>query len=67
MQSRQAARYRALRDFSEWLGAVMLARRLTQRDVAELSGVDHGTVSRLLHERRAPLLKTAVKIVEALT
>jgi transcriptional regulator with XRE-family HTH domain len=37
----------------------MKARKITQRQLAALSGVDHSTISRLVRGERAPTLATA--------
>src|SRR5450759_5317652 len=47
------------RTFSEWLDVQLRARRLTQRQLAQKSGVDHSTVSRLMRGDRTPSLRTA--------
>jgi transcriptional regulator with XRE-family HTH domain len=52
--------------FNLWLRRQMSARRMSQRQLAALSGVDHSTISRLLREDRQPSLTTATKLVHAL-
>ena len=47
------------RTFSEWLDVQLRARRLTQRQLAQKSGVDHSTISRLMRGDRTPSLRTA--------
>lgn len=39
---------------------------MTQRQLAQRSGVDHSTISRLLSEDRMPSLGTALKLANAL-
>jgi len=45
--------------FGEWLNAQLQARKLTQRQLAQKSGVDHSTISRLIRGVRVPSLRTA--------
>ncbi len=52
--------------FNLWLRRQLSSRRMSQRQLAALSGVDHTTISRLLREDRHPSLTTATKIVRAL-
>jgi transcriptional regulator with XRE-family HTH domain len=52
--------------FNLWLRRQMRERRLSQRQLASLSGVDHSTISRLLAGGRSPSLDTAAKLVHAL-
>jgi transcriptional regulator with XRE-family HTH domain len=44
----------------------MKARKMTQRQLAALSGVDHSTISRLVRGERAPTLATANLLRRAL-
>jgi transcriptional regulator with XRE-family HTH domain len=48
--------------FNEWLQVQLRARRLTQRQLAQLSGVDHSTISRLMSGDRVPSLRTATRL-----
>ena len=52
--------------FNEWLQAQLKAKRLTQRQLAQKSGVDHSTVSRLLRGERVPSLRTAAMLARGL-
>ena len=52
--------------FNLWLGRQMRMRRMSQRQLAALSGVDHSTISRLLLHDRRPSLATATKLARAL-
>ena len=52
--------------FNLWLGRQMRMRRMSQRQLAALSGVDHSTISRLLLHDRRPSLATATKLAKAL-
>jgi transcriptional regulator with XRE-family HTH domain len=52
--------------FGEWLRVQLRARRMSQRQLAARSGVDHATVSRLLNEDREPSLDTAMKLAQVL-
>ena len=52
--------------FNVWLRRQMRMRRVRQRQLAALAGVDHSTISRLLREDRGPSLTTATKLAGAL-
>jgi transcriptional regulator with XRE-family HTH domain len=53
--------------FVAWVRNVMVTRRLTQRQVAMLAGVDHSTISRLLSGDRVGLrYVTALRLYRAL-
>jgi transcriptional regulator with XRE-family HTH domain len=52
--------------FNLWLRRQMRERRISQRQLAALAGVDHSTISRLLREDRGPSLTTATKLAGAL-
>jgi transcriptional regulator with XRE-family HTH domain len=52
--------------FNIWLRRQLRERRMSQRQLAALSGVDHSTISRLLRDGRQPSLATATKLVSAL-
>ncbi len=52
--------------FNKWLQAQLKAKRLTQRQLAQKSGVDHSTVSRLLRGERVPSLRTAAMLARGL-
>lgn len=52
--------------FNLWLRRQLRERRMSQRQLAALSGVDHSTISRLLLQDRRPSLATATKLVGAL-
>lgn len=53
--------------FNLWLRRQLRERRMSQRQLAALSGVDHSTISRLLkHEGRSPSLATATLLARAL-
>jgi DNA-binding XRE family transcriptional regulator len=52
--------------FNLWLRRQMRERRMSQRQLAALAGVDHSTVSRLLRHDRRPSLTTATKLAGAL-
>jgi transcriptional regulator with XRE-family HTH domain len=54
------------RAFNEWLRAQLKARRMSQRQLAQQSGVDHSTISRLIRGDRMPSLGTAAKLVRGL-
>jgi transcriptional regulator with XRE-family HTH domain len=52
--------------FNQWLQTQLKARRLTQRQLAQRSGVDHSTISRLMREDRVPSLHTATLLARGL-
>lgn len=52
--------------FNLWLRRQLRERRMSQRQLAMLSGVDHSTISRLLRGDRAPTLETATRLAHAL-
>ena len=54
------------RPFSEWLRAQLRAKRMSQRQLAVQSGVDHSTISRLIRGDRTPSLDTATKLARGL-
>jgi transcriptional regulator with XRE-family HTH domain len=52
--------------FNEWLQLQLKARKLTQRQLAQKSGVDHSTISRLVRGDRVPSLRTAAMLARSL-
>jgi len=54
------------RDFHHWLQVQLRARKLTQRQLAQKSGVDHSTISRLMRGDRVPSLHTATLLARGL-
>lgn len=52
--------------FSQWLQVQLKARRLTQRQLAQKSGVDHTTISRLVRGERTPSLRTVSLLARGL-
>ena len=54
------------RPFSHWLNDQLRARKLTQRQLAQKSGVDHSTISRLSRGDRTPSLRTAQRLAQSL-
>ena len=54
------------RAFAEWLRSQLKTRRMSQRQLAFQSGVDHSTISRLLHKERTPSFETAAKLARGL-
>jgi transcriptional regulator with XRE-family HTH domain len=54
------------RDFNEWLRAQLKAKKMSQRQLAHHSGVDHSTISRLVRGDRTPSLGTATKLARGL-
>ncbi len=49
--------------FAEWLRLELRAHRMSVRQLALRSGVDHSTISRILAGNREPGLRTALAIV----
>ena len=54
------------REFNEWLRAQLKAKKMSQRQLAQQSGVDHSTISRLIRGDRMPSLGTATKLARGL-
>jgi transcriptional regulator with XRE-family HTH domain len=54
------------RAFTRWLRLQLRARKLTQRQLAQKSGVDHSTISRLMRGDRTPSLRTATLLARGL-
>lgn len=52
--------------FNQWLQVQLKARKLTQRQLAQKSGVDHSTISRLMRGGRVPSLRTATRLAQGL-
>jgi transcriptional regulator with XRE-family HTH domain len=54
------------RAFNEWLRIQLKAKKMSQRQLAQQSGVDHSTISRLIKGDRMPSLGTATKLARGL-
>jgi len=54
------------RAFNEWLKASLKSKKMSQRQLAQQSGVDHSTISRLIRGDRMPSLGTATKLARGL-
>ena len=54
------------RPFNEWLRAQLRAKKMSQRQLAQQSGVDHSTISRLIRGDRTPSLETATRLAKGL-
>ena len=54
------------RAFNEWLRAQLKVKKMSQRQLAQQSGVDHSTISRLIRGDRVPSLGTATKLARGL-
>jgi transcriptional regulator with XRE-family HTH domain len=54
------------RPFNEWLRAQLKAKKMSQRQLAQASSVDHSTISRLVRGDRTPSLGTATKLARGL-
>lgn len=54
------------RAFNEWLRVQLKAKKMSQRQLAQQSGVDHSTISRLVRGDRMPSLGTATKLARGL-
>jgi transcriptional regulator with XRE-family HTH domain len=55
-----------VRAFNEWLRTQLKAKKMSQRQLAQQSGVDHSTISRLIRGDRMPSLGTATKLARGL-
>ncbi len=51
--------------FRDWLSTELRARRMSLRQLADRSGVNASTVSRILRGERRPTLRTAVRLARA--
>src|SRR3954451_825219 len=54
------------RAFNEWLRTQLKVKKMSQRQLAQQSGVDHSTISRLVRGDRTPSLGTATKMARGL-
>ena len=54
------------RDFGVWLRQELRCRRMSQRQLAERSGVDHSTICRILTDGHTPSLRTAARLARSL-
>ncbi|MBA2489210.1 MAG: helix-turn-helix transcriptional regulator [Chloroflexi bacterium] len=54
------------RPFNDWLRGQLKAKKMSQRQLAQQSGVDHSTISRLVRGDRTPSLGTATKLARGL-
>ena len=52
--------------FKEWLVGQLKARKMSQRQLAEKSGVHHSCISRLIRTDRVPSLRTAMSLARAI-
>ena len=52
--------------FNAWLRGRLKEKRMSQRQLALQSGVDHSTISRLIKGDRMPSLRTATKLARVL-
>ena len=52
--------------FHEWLQALLKTRNMSQRQLAQRSGVDHSSISRLIRGDRVPTLRTAMKLARGM-
>ena len=52
--------------FTEWLRTQLKVKRMSQRQLAQRSGVDHSTISRIIVGARTPSLETAIKLARSL-
>ena len=65
-ETRQTMTSQNGRAFNEWLRAQLKAKKMSQRQLAQQSGVDHSTISRLIRGYRMPSLGTATKLARGL-
>jgi len=54
------------RSFNSWLRGQLREKKMSQRQLALQSGVDHSTISRLIKGDRMPSLGTATKLARGL-
>jgi transcriptional regulator with XRE-family HTH domain len=54
------------RSFNSWLRGQLKEKKMSQRQLALQSGVDHSTISRLVRGDRTPSLGTATKLAQGL-
>jgi transcriptional regulator with XRE-family HTH domain len=54
------------RSFNSWLRSQLREKKMSQRQLALQSGVDHSTISRLIGGDRMPSLGTATKLARGL-
>jgi len=54
------------RSFNSWLRGQLKEKKMSQRQLALQSGVDHSTISRLINGDRMPSLGTATKLARGL-
>ena len=54
------------RAFNDWLVSQLKVKKMSQRQLAQQSGVDHSTISRLIRGDRMPSLGTATKLARGL-
>jgi transcriptional regulator with XRE-family HTH domain len=54
------------RTFNSWLRSQLKEKKMSQRQLALQSGVDHSTISRLIKGDRMPSLGTATKLARGL-
>ena len=57
---------RSAAGFDEWLRSQLKARKMSQRQLALRSGVDHSSISRLVRGDRVPSLRTAMKLARTI-
>jgi transcriptional regulator with XRE-family HTH domain len=58
--------FQSPRSFNTWLRAQLKEKKMSQRQLALQSGVDHSTISRLIKGDRMPSLGTATKLARGL-
>jgi len=58
--------FQSPRTFNTWLRGQLKEKKISQRQLALQSGVDHSTISRLIKGDRMPSLGTATKLARGL-
>ena len=58
--------FQSPRSFNTWLRGQLREKKMSQRQLALQSGVDHSTISRLIKGDRMPSLGTATKLARGL-
>ena len=61
-----SSRSPVLPGFGSWLATELRERKISQRQLAKMSGINHSTISRTLGGHMDPSLRTASKLVDAL-
>ncbi len=66
LDTRPARSERSAEGFQEWLRGQLKTRKMSQRQLAQKSGVDHSSISRLVRGDRVPSLRTAMLLARGI-